>query len=291
MADLSSFDTAAEIATQLAGVCEGRKWRCNCPVCGGHNLTVGPGDRVPVLVYCFNGCDRRDVLRALREEGLLEAGNAGNGIAEADAKVKLADRIREARSLYHRGVDAPGTLVERYLRLRGITVSIPAVLRFVGCCPHRNGRYFPAMVASVVNVDGGQIGCHATFLQYDGKFAFQNPKDQRECRGAIAGGAVRLADHDPDRELIVGEGIETTISAMQIFDLPGWAALSTSGVAGLDLPPEIRRVVIAVDNDAAGRDAASSACYRWQAESRLVRLIMPPNEGDDFNDVLRAGVW
>src|SRR6516162_5706069 len=100
MADLSSFDTAAEIATQLAGVCEGRKWRCNCPVCGGHNLTVGPGDRVPVLVYCFNGCDRRDVLRALREEGLLEAGNAGNGIAEADAKVKLADRIREARSLY-----------------------------------------------------------------------------------------------------------------------------------------------------------------------------------------------
>jgi hypothetical protein len=290
MADLSSFDTAAEIAAQLGGVREGREWRCECPGCGGHNLTLRVGDRVPVLVKCFTGCHGRDVLRALREEGLLEAGNAGNRAVEVDKIAELTSRIREAQNLYRKSLDAQGTLVERYLRLRGITVLIPAVLRFVGCCPHRNGRYFPAMVAPVVNVDGGQIGCHATFLQYDGKFAFQNPKDRRECRGAIAGGAVRLADHDPDRELIVGEGIETTISAMQIFDLPGWAALSTSGVTGLDLPPEIRRVVLAVDNDDAGREAAKAAYYRWKSEGRLVRLSMPPHEGDDFNDVLRAGV-
>jgi hypothetical protein len=242
-------------------------------------------------VYCHNGCDWRDIFEALQKDGLLKTRTVANGTAEVDPIVKLADRIREAQSLYHRGLDAQGTLVERYLRLRGITVPIPAILRFVVCCPHRNGRYLQAMVAPVVNVDGALIRIHKTFLEFDGKFDFPNPKDERECNGATAGGAVRLADYDPDRALVVGEGIETTLSAMQIFGLPGWAALSDSGVAGLDLPPEVRRVVIAIDNDDGGRNAALAADYRWRSQGRLVRLIMPPKEEDDFNDVLRAGVW
>jgi hypothetical protein len=142
------------------------------------------------------------------------------------------------------------------------------------------------MVAPVVNVDGALTGVHKTFLQYDGKFAFRNPKDQRECNGKIGGGAVRLAGHDPDRELVIGEGIETVLSAMQLLDLPGWAALSTSGVTGLALPPAVRRVVIAVDNDDAGREAALAAYDRWKAEGRSVQLAMPPVPGSDFNNVL-----
>jgi hypothetical protein len=104
----------------------------------------------------------------------------------------------------------------------------------------------------------------------------------------MKGGAVRLALHRADVELLIGEGIESVLSAMELFDLPGWAVLCANGIASLDLPADIRRVVIAADNDenGVGQRAALSAQERWMAEDRSVRIILPPNEGDDFNDVL-----
>ena len=111
---------------------------------------------------------------------------------------------------------------------------------------------------------------------------------QRECRGVIRGGAIRLAEHDPDAELIIGEGIESTLSAMQIFDLPGWSAVFAGGLKTIELPSIIRRIIIAADNDAsgAGQRNALAAYDRWTAEGRTVRLKAPPVVGSDFNDLL-----
>ena len=65
-----------------------------------------------------------------------------------------------------------------------------------------------------------------------------------------AGGAVRLV---PAQEaLLVGEGIETCLAAMQATAQPAWAALSTSGLIGLRLPPIVGSVVILADNDSSG---------------------------------------
>jgi phage/plasmid primase-like uncharacterized protein len=146
------------------------------------------------------------------------------------------------------------------------------------------------MVAPVVNVNGALIGVHKTFLQFDGKFAFQNPRDQRECRGVIAGGVIRLADYDPDRALVVGEGIETTLSAMQLLRLPGWSAIYAGGLLKAELPPEVQHIVIAADRDESGTGQrnAAEAGRRRRAEGRAVRIVMPITFGD-FNDVLRRG--
>ena len=68
------------------------------------------------------------------------------------------------------------------------------------------------MIAPIVNIDGEQIGVHMTYLRRDGAGKANLPKEhQRECRGVIHGGAIRLAEHDPGVELIVGEGIETVL--------------------------------------------------------------------------------
>jgi len=53
------------------------------------------------------------------------------------------------------------------------------------------------------------------------------------------------------------------------------------------LPLEVRRVVIAVDPDGPGEQAARDAAKRWQREGRAVRLARPDGIGD-FNDVLLA---
>ena len=77
---------------------------------------------------------------------------------------------------------------------------------------------------------------------------------------------------------------------MQMFGLPGWAALSATGIEALDLPDEIHEVTIVADNDAngVGYAAALTAYERWQGEGRGVGILMPPNAGDDFNDVLQG---
>jgi putative DNA primase/helicase len=107
----------------------------------------------------------------------------------------------------------------------------------------------------------------------------------------MKGGAVRLAPYRPGVELLIGEGIESTLSAMQLFGLPGWAALCAPGIEALDLPAEVRAVVIAADNDVngVGQRAALSAQARWIAERRSVRILLPPTPGEDFNDILRRG--
>jgi putative DNA primase/helicase len=150
------------------------------------------------------------------------------------------------------------------------------------------------MLAPVVDIDGEQIGVHMTFLKKDGadKANLGRHEFQRECRGVIHGGAIRLADNDAsDAELIIGEGIESTFSAMQIFGLAGWSAVFAGGLKTMELPPSVRRIIIAADNDAsgAGQRNALAAYDRWAAEGRSVRIKTPPGVGDDFNDVLTRG--
>jgi len=294
--------TAAELAKALGGKREGRSWRCPCPKHGGRSLIVT--ERAgKTLFNCKAGCDQDAVLEALRDLGLFgkahidrvrvaEAERRKREEAENQAEIdRLRRRIDAARALWHRAVPATGTPVERYLRSRGITLPIPDSLRFLEYCPHRCGRYRPAMVAAVVGVTGHLIGIHGTFLRPDGSGKADLPRaEHRESCGPIGGGAVRLAALQPGKELAVGEGIETALSAMQLFDLPAWAALSAPGLAALELTPAVDAVLICADHDrnAAGLQAALDASKRWEPEGRTVRIRWPRQVGSDFNDALRT---
>jgi hypothetical protein len=66
---------------------------------------------------------------------------------------------------------------------------------------------------------------------------------------------------------------------------PAWAALSVSGLRALDLPNQMRNVIVLADGDTAGEAAAQNSASRWKREGRRVRIARPP-QGLDFNDVL-----
>ena len=83
----------------------------------------------------------------------------------------------------------------------------------------------------------------------------------------------------------MNEGIESCLSATQATGKPAWAALSASGLTAVDLPSEIRKVIILADGDDAGEKVASAAARRWVSEGRAVRIARPPR-GSDFNDLL-----
>jgi DNA primase len=84
---------------------------------------------------------------------------------------------------------------------------------------------------------------------------------------------------------MVGEGIETCLAAMQATGNATWAALSTSGLRALDLPEDVRDVIVLADGDDAGETAARDCALRWTQGGRRVRIARPP-QGMDFNDML-----
>jgi phage/plasmid primase-like uncharacterized protein len=282
--------TAAGIARQLGATRQGNNWRCACPRGCGYGLSFREGDDGRLLAFCFGGCTFDQIMSALVEYGLLDDDGDESQVSRSVTVCRRddAESIAHARQIYDSGVWDERIAV--YLHSREIGLSSP-VLRFQEQAPHRLGARLPAMLAPVVNVTGERVGVHLTYLRCDGGGKATLPKEyQRECRGVIHGGAIRLAEHEPHTELIVAEGIESAFSAMQLFGRAGWAAVYAGGLKTLDLPSTVRAVIIAADNDASGvgQRNALAAYDRWTNEGRTVRIKTPPEVGTDFNDLLVA---
>jgi phage/plasmid primase-like uncharacterized protein len=145
------------------------------------------------------------------------------------------------------------------------------------------------MVARVDGPDGELSGVHRTWLARDESGIWQ--RRDRASLGPVGGAAVRLAP--VAGTLLIAEGIETALAAMQATVQAAWAALSTSGLMALRLPPMVRTVIICADNDQndAGQSAAYTAAQRWLAEGRRVRIATPPEPDTDFADVLAGRAY
>ena len=183
-----------------------------------------------------------------------------------------------------------GTLVETYLRNRGITtVHDAGALRFHPRCYYRPDDSSPtasrpAMIAVVTDLSGVITGAHRTWLAPDG-FGKAPVDTPRRAMGGLLGHAVRFGAVDD--VLAVGEGIETTLSLRcALSTMPMAAALSANHLAALLLPPTLRRLYIARDADAAG-DAALAALTERAKTAGVEALALSPRAGD-FNEDLRA---
>lgn len=134
--------------------------------------------------------------------------------------------------------------------------------------------------------DGEPVAIHRTFVSRDG--TAKAPVDPAKMMlGPCRGGAVRLAE--AKERLMVGEGLETCLSAMQATGRPAWDALSTSGLRTLDLPDTVREIIVLADGDDPGEAAARACALHWRRQGRRVRIARPPR-GMDFNDLLLGRV-
>ena len=73
---------------------------------------------------------------------------------------------------------------------------------------------------------------------------------------------------------------------MQATGQPAWAALSTSGLRSLDLPANVRDVIVLADGDEAGEGAARGLCPPLEAPRPTRAYSARPPRGMDFNDML-----
>ncbi|WP_346906741.1 CHC2 zinc finger domain-containing protein [uncultured Roseibium sp.] len=194
---------------------------------------------------------------------------------------------KEARTIWRESQPLPGTIGERYLRhARQIGIdALPNCLRFhPGLMPDpRHSERCPAMITGVTNSHGKLVAIQRTFLRLDGsgKAAFSAPK---RSLGPVGQGVVRLAS--AETILGIAEGVETGLSAMELFSVPVWCVLG-SNLARVELPNSVGRVVVFADRGRAGEDAAAKARYAFRSQGRKV-VVRFPEIGEDFNDELRA---
>ena len=288
--------SAETIACALGGRRAGATWMARCPAHDDRepSLALRDGWDGRVLVRCHAGCSQSDVITALKCEGIwtqdqraIRRAGPMKWARTEDRCGSDTDRTTSALRLWNEAVGSEGTLVEIYLRSRGLTLAAPMTLRFHPALKHPTGGTWPAMVALVTGgTDGEPLAIHRTFVTKDGS-GKAPVSPQKMMLGPCRGGVVRLGDVGDT--VMVGEGIETCLAAMQATGQLGWAALSTSGLRALTLPEDVVDVVVLADGDDPGEAAARACARRWSREGRSVRIARPP-VGQDFNDVLLGDV-
>ena len=184
------------------------------------------------------------------------------------------------------------TLVETYLRTRGITaLHETGSLRFHPRCYYRPGGHGPtetrpAMIGVVTDLDGRVTGAHRTWLAPDG--SDKAPiETQRKAMGELLGHAVRFGL--PGDVMAAGEGIETILSLRQTLPrMPMAAALSAVNLAAIRFPASLRRLYIACDNDPAG-DGARDCLIDRTNEAGIEAIVLSPALGDFNEDLVARG--
>lgn len=162
-----------------------------------------------------------------------------------------------------------------YLHGRGINYSDTTLLR----APDRMiGRFA---------LGNKLVGLHVTTITEDGKKGERKMYGLRE--GGLNGSAIRLHSLKDKATLLVAEGIETALSASQIFGIPAWACGSAGLLEKVEIPEQISHVVIAGDRDESftGQASAYVLAKRLTNLGKSCRVCISEQVGD-WNDVLQA---
>jgi len=288
--------SAREIALALGGRRAAQRladgsYLVPCPV-PSHGK--GRGDRNPslqikdgasrVLVRCHAGCDVRDVLDELRRRGLLDDG----AIRRDPPRPAERDNLENAERIWREAKHIEGTPGALYFSKRGIDITLLpdfGGLRWHPQCPWQ----------------GGPIGCviarYTDALTAEPRGIWRRPIDGSKPKtlGPMRGCVIRLwPDEDVTTHLVLGEGVETVLSASMRFThrntmlRPAWAAGSAGNLESFPVLTGIDALTVLVDHDASSRELeAARACgKRWRDAGRDVLLLMPDALGSDFNDMV-----
>lgn len=194
-----------------------------------------------------------------------------------------------ARRLFAMSKPIAGTVVETYLRQRGITdLHGIGSLRFHPRCYYRAEtdaptEVWPAMIAAVTDLQGSITGAHRTWLDPSGRD--KAPVDTpRRAMGHLLGHAVRFG---PASDVMAaGEGIETLLSLRcALPNMAMLAALSAAHLAAILFPESLRRLYIVRDDDRAGDGAMRGLIDRTRLAG-IEAMVLSPQCGD-FNEDLR----
>jgi hypothetical protein len=207
------------------------------------------------------------------------------------------ERIRRALQIWDEAEPITGTPGALYLARRGIDLAavpdVHSVLRWHGACPfgESGGRHasIVALWTDIPSVEPRAI--HRRPITAAGEKV-----DRWKAIGPSGGCVIRLwPDESIEQGLVLGEGVETTLSAATRIEhrgtllRPAWAAGDAGHLHSFPVLSGIDALTPLVDHDAhsTGQDAAAECKQRWTAAGREVIRLVPRAVGADFNDIVR----
>lgn len=216
---------------------------------------------------------------------------------QAQEMARESDTREAALRIWESSKPIDGTLAQTYLYKRGIPPFETDVLRFHPALPYPNKpKPYPALICRVDDMDGDLCAIWRIFLRDDGRKA--DVIQSKLGLGPAGGGAVRFGGTGP--KIAIAEGIESALGFWFLtgHKYPVFAALSTSGMVGIELPLCVESVVVAPDGDSpirkqgeefvpaipAGRKAAQTLRDRLIAEGVKCVIAGEPPVGKDFCD-------
>lgn len=260
-----------------------------CPMCGGTDRFRWTNYRDGGEYFC-SGCGAGDGFNLIADRlGVDFAGAAkevdrllGNDIPEVfQPKIDVERRRANLNALWK---DANNnSIFIRYLEDRGFEEGAEFYNGLVDLRGHPNmynadtGQRQPGMCALIRNYNGSPISIHRTF--FDPKAKKIMPPTEK-----IAGACIWLG-YKTGKQLVIGEGIETTLMGMAKYKCSGLAAISAHGMESL-IVPACDRLIILADNDKSftGQKAAFALAHRLRDRSS-VEVVMPSERGYDFLDM------
>jgi len=275
-----------------------------CPLCGGKDrarYTDLEGNGSYFCNQCGAGTGMQllmklhqwDFARAAKEVDAV-IGNLPKDKPKLTLKPKPATAAEMNRIWNSGRIIQPDDPVGRYLAKRGLFNIHTMHLQYVPQLRYAENVYYPAMIAKFCDPTGHPRQLHRTFLSAEGDKA---PVEQvrKFMPGELPkGGCIRLGAHAD--VLGIAEGIETALSAAQLFKMPVWAATSETMLQAWEPPQSVKRVAIFADNDAnfVGHAAAYALAKRLVLDAqkrgipREVDVKVPEGSSKDWNDVLQG---
>jgi DNA primase len=259
--------------------------------------------------HCFGCGAAGDALTFLRQKAGLSFSQAFEALTgdrfpvvseeerarrRAEDEKTRSESIGLARAFWNRTVEVPGTPAETYVGARGITIPLPPSMRF-GRLPlsrDDNGEWRSAMPALVGAVTRGAelVAIQRIYLRDDGRDKrWRKPQRSKFTLGRASGGALRLDHGRAGSEVLITEGPEDGLTLAQ--EMPSrrvWVALGTDLMPAIEFPDEVDSIVIAGQNDTAGRAAVGRAGDALLERGYAVRAIYPDATFKDWNDQLRG---
>jgi len=276
------------LVERLGGSWHGSGGMCCCPAHDDHtpSLSIRPGER-RLLFHCFAGCETTAIILALRSLGLLTPTLLENSAGEPSPADPGRGNRCAAAALWFAAREIGRSPAEAYLESRGLVLP-ESGLRYHPRAPLGRGAlavFRPALLAAVRD-ESGLLAVHRTFLDLEPARLAGIPAPRRAL-GRLGQGAVRL--HSAEEGVLgLAEGIETALAATQLTQIPCWAVLGNERFVRIAIPPEVRRVILFLDNDLPGRRAGRLARTSLQRRGFAVETRLPAARRTDWNDVLLA---
>lgn len=234
-----------------------------------------------------------------RERRKQAGENKRRALEAAEAREQAATKDNALR-IWNACGDLAGSKAEDYLRLRGFE-GAPGddVLRSHTALPYPMKGTYDALVCRVDDMSGDLCAVWRIFLRGDARKA--DVPNAKLGLGPAGGGAVRIGGMA--EKIGIAEGVESALGAWHLTGKkhPVWAALSTAGMIGFEVPLGVKHVVVFPDGDRplkkqgheyiaaqpAGRKAAEALRARLLTEGVGVTIAAEPGPGRDYNDLWR----